>query len=192
MNAAIDAAVAHIRDVNDAVADLALAEGVHQAVIGNYDRSAGTLEAFAKGGLPPEVDVIRTPRSGTSLTLRTAIHLDPTATANPIAGVPMSPMASAEPVLNAWLGARLPAGRQRRLPRHVGGPGDRRTGAAGVRHAARPEAAAARSDLPDAGDAATCRSASSTTGCCSSCTRRARRRSASGSPSNTRRACRAR
>ena len=49
MNAAIDAAVAHIRDVNDAVADLALAEGVHQAVIGNYDRSAGTLEAFAKG-----------------------------------------------------------------------------------------------------------------------------------------------
>lgn len=109
MGAAIDAAVAHVSDVNDAVADLALAEGVHQAVIGNYDRSAGTLEAFAKGGLPPEVDVIRTPRSGTSLTLRTAVHLDPAATANPIAGVPMSPMASAEPVLNAWLGARLPS-----------------------------------------------------------------------------------
>jgi hypothetical protein len=109
MNAAIDAAVGHIRDVNDAVADLALAEGVHQAVIGNFDRSAGTLEAFAKGGLPPEVDVIRTPRSGTSLTLRTALHLDPAATANPIAGVPMSPMASAEPVLNAWLASRLPA-----------------------------------------------------------------------------------
>ena len=109
INAAIDAAVAHIRDVNDAVADLALAEGVHQAVIGNYDRSAGTLEAFAKGGLPPEVDVIRTPRSGTSLTLRTALHLDPTATANPIAGVPMSPMASAEPVLNQWLASKLPA-----------------------------------------------------------------------------------
>jgi hypothetical protein len=108
MNAAIDAAVAHIRDVNDAVADLAIAEGVHQAVIGNYDRSAGTLEAFAKGGLPPEVDVIRTPRSGTALTLRTALHLDPTANANPIAGAPMSPMASAEPVLNAWLGSRLP------------------------------------------------------------------------------------
>lgn len=109
MNAAIDAAVTHIGDVNDAVADLALAEGVHQAVTGNYDRAAGTLDAFAKGGLPPEVDVIRTPRSGTSLTLRTALHLDPAATANPIAGVPMSPMATAEPVLNAWLAARLPA-----------------------------------------------------------------------------------
>jgi len=104
----IDAAVAHLRDVSDAVADLALAEGVHQAVIGNFDRSAGTLEAFAKGGLPPEADVIRTPRTGTSLTLRTAIHLDPTVTANPLVGVPMTVMATAEPVLNAWLGARLP------------------------------------------------------------------------------------
>jgi hypothetical protein len=109
MVVAIDAAVTHVRDVNDAVADLALAEGVHQAVIGNYDRSAGTLEAFAKGGLPPEVDVIHTPRSGTSLTLRTAVHLDPAVTANPIVGLAMSPMAKAEPVLNAWLGARLPA-----------------------------------------------------------------------------------
>lgn len=105
----IDAAVAHLRDVSDAVADLALAEGVHQAVIGNFDRSAGTLEAFAKGGLPPEADVIRTPRTGTSLTLRTAIHLDPAMTANPLVGVPMTVMANAEPVLNAWLGARLPA-----------------------------------------------------------------------------------
>ena len=56
--------VAHIRDVNDAVADLVLAEGVHQAVLGNYDRSAGTLDAFAKGDDPPEPDVIRTPRTG--------------------------------------------------------------------------------------------------------------------------------
>jgi hypothetical protein len=107
---AIDAAVAHLRDVNDAVADLALAEGVHQAVIGNYDRSAGTLEAFAKGNLPPETDVIRTPRSGTALTLRNVIHLDPAATANPLPGaVAMTPMSTAEPVLNNWLGARLPA-----------------------------------------------------------------------------------
>ena len=50
---AITNALAHIRDVNDAVADLVLAEGIHQAVLGNYDRSAGTLDAFAKGGYPP-------------------------------------------------------------------------------------------------------------------------------------------
>ena len=50
-------ALAYIRDINDAVADLVLAEGVHQAVLGNYDRSAGTLDAFAKGNYPPEPEV---------------------------------------------------------------------------------------------------------------------------------------
>lgn len=111
---AIDAATAHIRDVNDAVADLVLAEGVHQAVLGNYDRSAGTLDAFGKGGFPPEVDVVRTPRTGTALTLRVAIHFDPDATANPLAPIPLTPLASAEPGLNAWLARRMP------LPADVG------------------------------------------------------------------------
>jgi hypothetical protein len=100
----IEAALAHIIDINDAVADLVLAEGVHQAVIGNYDRSAGTLDAFAKGSYPPEPDVIRTPKSGTTLTLRTAIHLLPNATAPASA----TAMAMAEPGVNAWLKERLP------------------------------------------------------------------------------------
>jgi hypothetical protein len=106
---AIDAAVAHVRDVNDAVADLVLAEGVHQAVLGNFDRSAGTLDAFAKGGYPPEVEVVRTPRTGTALTQRTAIHLDPDAPANPVPAIALTPLATAEPALNAWLAGRLPA-----------------------------------------------------------------------------------
>ena len=84
---AIDAATAHIRDVNDAVADLVLAEGVHQAVLGNYDRSAGTLDAFGKG---------------------VAIQFDPDAPANPLAPMPLTPLASAEPALNAWLAERMP------------------------------------------------------------------------------------
>ena len=54
----------YIRDINDAVADLVVSEGVHQAVLGNYDRSAGMLDAFAKGTTPPEPEVIRTPRLG--------------------------------------------------------------------------------------------------------------------------------
>jgi len=106
---AITAAVRHIRDVNDAVADLVLAEGVHQAVLGNYDRSAGTLDAFAKGGYPPETDVIRTPRTGTGLTLRTVLHLPTSGPANPLPGLTMTPLALAEPALNRWLAARLPA-----------------------------------------------------------------------------------
>ena len=111
---ALTDALAHIRDINDAVADLVLAEGIHQAVMGNYDRSAGTLDAFAKGGYPPEPDVIRTPRSGIALTLRTAIHLSPAPPANPLPTIPLTPLATAEPALNAWLQGRLP------LPENVG------------------------------------------------------------------------
>jgi hypothetical protein len=106
---ALTDALAYIRDVNDGVADLALAEGVHQAVLGNYDRSAGTLDAFAKGSYPPEPDVIRTPRSGIALTLRTAIHLSPDPPANPLPLIPLTPLSIAEPALNAWLKGRLPS-----------------------------------------------------------------------------------
>jgi hypothetical protein len=102
--AALTNALAHIRDINDAVADLVLAEGVYQAVLGNYDRSAGTLDSFAKGSYPPEPEVIRTPRSGIALTLRTAIHLSPAPPA-----IPLTPLATAEPSVNAWLKERLPA-----------------------------------------------------------------------------------
>ncbi|WP_447600262.1 hypothetical protein [Nitrospira sp. Nam80] len=107
--AAITNAVASIRDANDAVADLVLAEGVHQAVLGNYDRSAGTLDAFAKGNYPPEPDIVRTPRSGIALTLRTAIHLSPEPPANPLPAIPLTPLSKVEPALNAWLTPRFPA-----------------------------------------------------------------------------------
>ncbi len=105
---AITNAVAYIRDIDDAVADLVLAEGVHQAVVGNMERSAGTLDAFAKGETPPEPEVIRTPRSGMALTHRTAIHLPVSPPANPMAPMPLTPLAAAEPALNAWLKDRLP------------------------------------------------------------------------------------
>ncbi|MGS2619513.1 hypothetical protein ACVCAH_34130 [Micromonospora sp. LZ34] len=105
---ALTNALAHIRDANDALADLVLAEGVHQAVLGNYERCAGTLDAFAKGGYPPEPEVVRTPRTGIGLTLRMAIHLPPGAVANPLPAIPLTPLASAEPALNGWLRPRLP------------------------------------------------------------------------------------
>lgn len=45
---AINREVQRIMNINDAVADLAMAEGVYQVVRGNYDRAAGTLDAFSK------------------------------------------------------------------------------------------------------------------------------------------------
>ena len=109
--AAIDAEVAGLIDANDALADVMLAEGVHQAVLGNYDRVAATLDTSAKGGFPPEPDVARTPRSGATLTHRVGIHFE--AGVDPATrvytNVPVSPRSQAQAMVNKWLAAMLPA-----------------------------------------------------------------------------------
>jgi hypothetical protein len=115
--AALDAEAVRLLDAHDAVADLALSEGVYQAVLGNYDRVASTYDAYARGNFPPEPDIVRTPTIGTALTHRVALHLDPTAspTASPVvdgapvpAPIPMTPRAQAEPAVNRWLASVLP------------------------------------------------------------------------------------
>jgi hypothetical protein len=102
--AAINAEVDAMLDVYDAIADLALAEGVHQAVQGNFDRIAATLDAYTTGNFPPEPEVIRTPADGIALTHRVAVHFRPGLAPAPNA----TPSAQAEPALDAWLGAVLP------------------------------------------------------------------------------------
>jgi hypothetical protein len=108
--AAIKAEVNRMLDSHDAVADLALAEGVHQAMQGNYDRASATLDAYSKGHFPPEPDVVQTPRSGIGLTHRIGLHLVPglSSVQSPIAAIAMTPRAEAEPALNQWLATRLP------------------------------------------------------------------------------------
>jgi hypothetical protein len=108
--AAIDAEVQRLIEAHDAVADLALAEGVHQVLLGNADRAAGTTDAFGHSNLPPEPEVIRTPANGIGLVHRVALQLqagtDPAV--SPVPGVAMTPRAQAEPALNTWLAGRLP------------------------------------------------------------------------------------
>lgn len=93
-------------DIADAVADLAMAESVHQVVQGNYDRAGAVLDTYSKGKFPATPDVIRTPRSGVNLTHRIALHLpvglDPTDAAR------ISPRSRAEPALDVWLAGVLP------------------------------------------------------------------------------------
>jgi hypothetical protein len=107
---AINAEADRLLESHDAVADLALAEGVYQAVVGNYDRVASTYDAYARGNFPPEPDIVRTPYEGIGITHRVALHLEPgvSSAATPIAGVAMTPRAQAEPGVNKWLSAVLP------------------------------------------------------------------------------------
>jgi len=102
----VDRCVTEMRAGADAVADLMLAEGVYQVVRGNYDRAAGALDAVSKGTHPPLPEVSETPRNGTTLTHRVALHLrgglspaDPSNT---------TPRAVGEPALAAWIATQLP------------------------------------------------------------------------------------
>ena len=102
--AAINAEVSDLQNVYDAIADLALAEGVHQAAQGNFDRIAATLNAYSSGNFPPEPQVIETPPGGIGLTHRVGVHFRPGLAAP--AGA--TPRAQAEPALNDWLASLLP------------------------------------------------------------------------------------
>jgi hypothetical protein len=85
----------------DAVSDALIAETVHQAVQGNPLRTASALDAVASGEAPPpELEVVRTPRTGVALTYR-IVTLFNTNTDLP-EGWKSSDRSRAEPVLSAW------------------------------------------------------------------------------------------
>ncbi len=103
--AAIDAEAERLAEVYDAVADLAMAEGVYEAVLGTFDRVASTLDAYGKATFPPEPLVARTPFDGTGITHRVGLHFAlGSATVAPGA----TPRSLAEPAVNAWLASVLP------------------------------------------------------------------------------------
>ena len=104
-------AIAELDRTHDAVADVTLAEAVHQLVKGNAARAAAALDSIGGGeAIPPEPDVVRTPRSGTSLTHRIAVVISEPALA--LAGWNRNaPRAQAEPRLESWAQAQFgPAG----------------------------------------------------------------------------------
>jgi hypothetical protein len=100
---AVMAAIAELERTHDAVADLLLAESVHQLVSGNSARAAAALDALGGGeAVPPEPDVVRIPRTGVSIQHRIAIVV-PDPLPAPVAGwSATTPRAEAEPRLDRW------------------------------------------------------------------------------------------
>lgn len=98
-------------DLVDSVGDSVVAESVYQLVQGNPLRSGATLDAIAAGEVPPpELEVIRTPRSGIGLTHRLCTLFPATDSTAPASWPTNSPSAraQAEPILNAWVATLLP------------------------------------------------------------------------------------
>lgn len=100
---AVMQAIGELDQTHDAVADLLLAESVYQLVSGNSARAAAVLDVLGAGeALPPEPEVVRTPRTGVPLQHRVAIVI-----ADPLpAAVPgwntETPRAQAEPRIDRW------------------------------------------------------------------------------------------
>ncbi|GAA0418485.1 hypothetical protein Acor_19480 [Acrocarpospora corrugata] len=107
---AIDLEVERLLDVHDAIGDLILAESVHQAVLGNADRTASSLDSVGRGGFPPEPAILETPGRTHTLTHRVAVHLRAGLDhrASPVSGIAMTPRAMAEPGVNELAAAMLP------------------------------------------------------------------------------------
>ena len=96
--------LALLNEAIDALSDAAVAECAHQAVRGNIVRTGSTLQALANGDAPPpELEVVRTPRTGIGATHRVVALFNPVAAP----ASPRSPRALAEPTLNAWAGRLL-------------------------------------------------------------------------------------
>lgn len=95
-------------DAVDAVSDALMAESVYQVVRGNPLRAASTVESIAGGAPPPpELEVVRTPRTGIALTHRLVTVFSGTPALPADWGAPgIRFRADAEPHLNAWV-ARL-------------------------------------------------------------------------------------
>ncbi|HWV95486.1 MAG TPA: hypothetical protein VNZ24_14265, partial [Vicinamibacterales bacterium] len=97
MNVELDALANSV----DALSDALLAESAHHVVLGNPSRAAATLDALERGEAPPpELEVIRTPRSGSAFTHRVVV-LFPGAPAT-VADWTATHRSRAEPFLNAW------------------------------------------------------------------------------------------
>src|SRR5207237_839567 len=91
-------------DALEAVGDLSMPESVHQLLRGNTIRAAATLDAIARGDtVPPDLDVVQTPRAGTGFTNR----LLAIAVGSNAPGWTVSSRAKAEPRLNSWAAALL-------------------------------------------------------------------------------------
>ncbi|MCU0602421.1 MAG: hypothetical protein MUC33_07150 [Desulfobacterales bacterium] len=96
--------LAVLEDAVDSVSDALMAESIYQVVRGNPLRAASTVESIAGGETPPpELEVVRTPRTGIALTHRLVTLFSGEPTLPSEWALPESAFrADAEPHVNAW------------------------------------------------------------------------------------------
>jgi hypothetical protein len=97
-----------IANTLDSLRDVLTAEAAYQLALGNFDRAAAIVRSAGDGTVPPDVEVLDTPRgTGIAFTQRLAVSLSPTVAANPWPGIALTPRAELERALNRWAGGLL-------------------------------------------------------------------------------------
>jgi hypothetical protein len=104
--AAVRAELGRLVDSLDGVSDVLVSEGVYQAVLGNAERSGAALDAIDRQTILPDVDVVRTPRTGVGVSHRLLIVCANDELPSGWSNV-QDPRGLAEPRLNAWLGRAI-------------------------------------------------------------------------------------
>jgi hypothetical protein len=93
-------------DLVDGVSDLVTAESILHFVRGNASRTAGTLDALARGTRPPEAEMTRSVLRGSGLTYKTALLLSNGPASNwPSTGATYR--SEIDTTLDLWIGALL-------------------------------------------------------------------------------------
>jgi hypothetical protein len=94
-------------DIIDAISDLTMAEGVHQAVLGNHIRANAILNSIGEGKNIPEPQFTETPRTGITLTQRMGVLFTKKENYPPIWADNSTYKASISPIINQWIGEIL-------------------------------------------------------------------------------------
>ena len=104
--AGVAAVLDEVAGLSDAVSDVLVAESVHQATVGNLERSGAALAAHDRQERAPDPEFVRTPRGGPVLTHRVGVWL-PRGATEAAPGWPADLRSLAEPRLDRWLGGVL-------------------------------------------------------------------------------------
>ena len=113
----LEAALAELDDMVDAVADLTTAESVHQMVSGNPQRLGATLSTLAAGEIPPpEMEVTQTPRLGVAVEHRLLLLFSgPALSGASWPGRATRLRARAEPYIDGWATWVMGAAKETRI-----------------------------------------------------------------------------
>ena len=99
---------AKLEDSLDALNDLLISEGVFQMVQGRPEKAKEAMDALNEGGLAGEPQMIKTPHSGASFSLKLGIVFDSVTDEENGWTASESPRSWSSPALNNWLKAQLP------------------------------------------------------------------------------------